>query len=341
MSRHWGPNYHDTLEPVKKIGQGGEGSAFLVRRTTNNRLLVCKVATRFIRWKDTDHPREAKILLQIIRNHPRILKMLHFEITHREHFMAFYDYYAGGDLRAMMVEEHGGVRTRVLWHVFLQMAEALAFLHYGFTEIGIAPPRGWRHIIHCDLKVCLSPTSAITRCRREFIEWSKRDQFSFILLATELMSMLTKVVSQPENIFLKTPYSKEHPLPDLVLGDFGFANAEKLGQSEEGGTWAYMPPEYPVSSQWGDVWALGCTIHALVHGETPLKPKPENFPGGDGAWVRDPSSRDPQPFPETYKCHELNDSMMQCLRRTWNHRPQSDNLLINLRFDFEMTKAGS
>ena len=159
MSRHWGPNYHDNLEAVKKIGQGGEGSAFLMRRTTDRKLLVCKVSHVYQKWKNTDNPREAKILREIVREHPRILKMLHFEITRRMEFMAFYDYCAGGDLREMMVVDHdglyhGGTSARVLWHVFLQLAEALAFLHYGFTQLGIPPPAGWRHIVHCDLKVC-------------------------------------------------------------------------------------------------------------------------------------------------------------------------------------------
>lgn len=66
--------------------------------------------------------------------------------------MAFYDYYAGGDLRSI-TRPGGATISSTLKHVFLQVSEALAFLHYGFTEPGVPPPRGWRHVVHCDLKV--------------------------------------------------------------------------------------------------------------------------------------------------------------------------------------------
>src|SRR5688500_1305451 len=64
---------------------------------------------------------------------------------------------------------------------------------------------------------------------------------------------------------------------DVKLGDFGIALAhDRAEQTEDGvakGTLAYMAPEQALHRDVGprtDVFALGCVLHALVAGESPV-----------------------------------------------------------------------
>ncbi|KAL6719548.1 hypothetical protein ACLMJK_003789 [Lecanora helva] len=289
MALTWGPDYHRDLENMRKIGEGGEGIAFLMKSKRTKKLLVCKVSKKgYPKWKNTIDSREAKIL-DLLGDHPRILKMLYYEITVDKQCMAFYEYYAGGDLRSLSGWGKGSMQPHIVLAVFKQLAAALAFLHHGFTRTGVDPPRGWQHIIHCDVK--------------------------------------------PENIFLRKPLTQENSVPDLVLGDFGFANATENGISQEGGTFEYAPPEFPLSTSYGDIWALGSTIHQMVHNHTPFVYPLPNYPGGIREWMKHPKSRNPQPFLRFYDAHEFSHHMMQCLRRTPSNRIRSDVLVIELRTD--------
>ena len=151
MAQQWNDDYGSQLENIRKIGEGGEGSAHLMRRTTTNQLVVVKIAHRYERWGHL--PREVRVLREILGQHPRIINLLHYDLTIDGRYIGIYEYYAGGDLMGMIKDRKYSRESRI-WHVFLQVAEALAFLHHGHTEVGALEKEGWRHIVHCDLKVC-------------------------------------------------------------------------------------------------------------------------------------------------------------------------------------------
>ena len=83
---------------------------------------------------------------------------------------------------------------------------------------------------------------------------------------------------KPDNVFLR-----EHPrdtaYPNVVLGDFGFATL-KSGKYCSG-TKSYHSPEIKETGNTtcSDVWALGATIHELVHGYAPEGGIPDPLPG--------------------------------------------------------------
>lgn len=73
---------------------------------------------------------------------------------------------------------------------------------------------------------------------------------------------------KPDNVFLRD-HPRDTAYPNVVLGDFGFATL-KPGRYCSG-TKAYYSPEIEETgnTKGSDVWALGATIHELVHGYAP------------------------------------------------------------------------
>ena len=105
-------------------------------------------------------PLEALILDEVSREYKRLIKLIDWQLLPADirgppQVMMMYNYYAGGDLAAL-VPKRGSNRVpeMFLWHVFLQLADGLSWLHYGIdsTDPNDDPPRGWQRIIHRDLK---------------------------------------------------------------------------------------------------------------------------------------------------------------------------------------------
>ncbi|KAI9790988.1 MAG: hypothetical protein M1816_004555 [Peltula sp. TS41687] len=110
-------------------------------------------------------------------------------------------------------------------HVFLSLAEALAYMHYGVTEkhlregrIPQPKARGWRTVLHRDLK--------------------------------------------PGNIFL---VSSKQLYPRVVIGDFGMSIREddpEYSKRQHGGAFIIRSPE-PRCGPKADMWALGVVMQML------------------------------------------------------------------------------
>ena len=143
------------FELVKELGSGSEGTTHLLKSPSGRTLIVRKTASKFM--MDGKLPREVKILKEKLDPHPRIPVLLQYGIetdwlSRRENLLLYFEYCSGGDLSRY---EGGGTDESFLWHVFEQVAEALAYLHHGY--IGDAPdgrwPRGrWQQVVHRDIK---------------------------------------------------------------------------------------------------------------------------------------------------------------------------------------------
>ena len=101
---------------------------------------------------------------------------------------------------------------------------------------------------------------------------------------------------KPENVFLREN-PRDNPYPDIVLGDFGFATLYPGKRCS--GTSTYYSPELEETgnTEASDVWALGATIHELVHGYVPKNrgadPLPKSFSSSLDKIVRSCLTKDP------------------------------------------------
>ena len=139
--------HSDDLEVVKQIGSGGQGSCALVRRHKDHQLYVLKT----MKHKDTydGKAREAAILEDLPECN-RICKYIASYIW-PDRIGVLFEYCNAGDLHKII--ESYGIEQRTIpeafvWHVFIQLAEALAYIHYGYGR----DEDNWTRIIHRDVK---------------------------------------------------------------------------------------------------------------------------------------------------------------------------------------------
>ena len=289
----------DSYDEIQHIGEGGQGACSLVRRSRDSQLLVLKASSEPKISRGT--PIEIRILRDLLPPHQRIASLVDSCIF-PDHTELYFEYCDGGDLQDL-IDQYCDHMTQIpesfIWHVFIQMAEALAFLHYGwslqerrpFTR-SISP---WRRIIHRDIK--------------------------------------------PANIFLKfrRHHHWQSGYPDIKLGDFGLAavTADPDHTADSYcGTFAWQPPELPEATAKGDVWSLGAVVHALAHeGEPPLADPPWwrgwSARGDMARWDQTPQARQPTPITGDYT-PTLDRWMMKCLRLVPEQRVTSMELVADM-----------
>ena len=138
---------------VKGIGEGGQGRCDLFKRKGDGKLFVYKVMKCEVRLED-GKPREVKILKDILGNHPRLCK-LYFHTWTPSRTAFFFEYCSAGDLSDLIRVYHKRHSLEIpesfIWHVYLQLAEALAFIHTNYDRTGSKRPK-FQPIIHRDIK---------------------------------------------------------------------------------------------------------------------------------------------------------------------------------------------
>lgn len=238
------------------IGKGGEGRCHLMERVRDNKLVVRKSVRHPMRMAN-GNPTEAEILQNILPKHNRIANLLYFN-SDSSTAQLYFDYYPGNDLENL-TENYYARYQRIpegfIWHVLMELSEALAFIHHGFDEYSNPhPPRNWKRVLHRDIK----PTNVLLGRR-----WINRH-------------------TQRENMY-----------PSIVLADFGLASLTESNYYI--GTLLWQPPETPKATIFSDIWAVGAIIHALVHdGQPPLAPIPfQKRPTSQMAdeWTKSPEAR--------------------------------------------------
>lgn len=125
-----------TYKFIKNIGEGGQGYCDLYQRSTDKKLLVCKVMER------SSSPHRCIIDLKCWYDKPLTF---------------WYEYCSAGDLQDL-VDAYTDRKTRIpeafIWHSFLMLADAFAYMHTGYDRQAQSdrPPRGWQPIVHRDVK---------------------------------------------------------------------------------------------------------------------------------------------------------------------------------------------
>ncbi|MCJ1462308.1 G2-specific serine/threonine protein kinase [Pseudocyphellaria aurata] len=143
---------YDRYGDPEYLAIGGQGACLRLERKKDQKLLVCKLTTPV---EDGEVPREVEILRDILPRHDRIIQVHDLLVT-RWSTQTYFDYFTGGDLsnfidNYVMYEEV--VPESFIWHALLQLAEAVAFLHYGLDRLSERPtPLNWVKVIHRDIK---------------------------------------------------------------------------------------------------------------------------------------------------------------------------------------------
>ena len=268
-------------EKIRSIGSGGQADVHLVRRRSDNKVYVCKV--------ESDPPSDGRSeeirILKKLGPHPRIIDMIDY-VSKPCDIQLILDYHRGGDL-ADLIEDYMRSKLRFdeafIRHVFLQLVEALAFIHKGVLNLPTCKrrtPKSWTSIVHRDIK--------------------------------------------PANVFLNREYRGHRPFPMIILADFGWATTEKRSRGISTPTW--QPPEMPLWTHKGDVWAVGAVVHTLAHLSNPIQDRPAGYKGD---WYIDPRSINPKNLSDRYS-HNLNRVMMKALERKPEERSDALDLIERL-----------
>lgn len=143
----------DKLDSVKSLAHGGEAKVWLLRRKQNKELVVCKAIPHGVH--SISPPTEVRILQGLLPRHDRIIRLRDW-ISGSLSTQLYFDYFSGGDLEQLSYQYYrhsARFPESFLWHIYLQLCEAVAFIHHGYDHRrqGKQPER-WRKIIHRDIK---------------------------------------------------------------------------------------------------------------------------------------------------------------------------------------------
>ena len=142
----------DSYKQVGHVGSGGYGNCLLLQKRSSMSLRVCKIQKRS---KSIAEPLEVELLRDILDDHPRIVR-LHEAIMQPNTLQLYFDYYPGGDLFGLMIRYFDvweNIPEPFIWHCFLQLSEALAYIHHGYDRRQLcASHPNWQQVIHGDLK---------------------------------------------------------------------------------------------------------------------------------------------------------------------------------------------
>ena len=193
---------NDTYKRLRKLEPGHEGVCELLKSKTNGRLLVVK----YVKSSKHSVPNEVRILLDRLRPHPNIINIFTMQRSARGYGRCaiYMEYCNVGDLLEQLIKfEKLGISPPVVFTLHVFVSLACALAYI-------------HHGIWCEK----DPTHHESRQHRPIVH---RD-------------------IKPDNVFLRLRPGNENGLPDVVLGDFGFAQLE-CDSRGIAGTPAYESPE--------------------------------------------------------------------------------------------------
>ena len=257
---------------MKTLQHGSEAKSYVTKSTTTGRVYVVKRFSRYNVHNDEAAPQpgeqplpnEAFVLLKALRPHPNILHAFGCDLFGTRTANLYTAYCSGGDLTEQMQHflEIKVVPPEIfVLHVFISLVHALSYVHNGLR---------W------------DPKTK---------SYSKDPSFDTPLVHSDL---------KLENTFMSwDDDAVRHGLPNVILGDWGFAQPEKSFKGIAG-TPGYQDPEIAavyklqqtdrqayikalISTGYmtpaADVFALGQTIHKLCTGrEHIVGADPMTFP---------------------------------------------------------------
>ncbi len=298
------------------LGEGGNAKVYLVKNTFHGELVAVKEI--LVRKRET--PDELGVLLTILKRNDRIcnlkdyaepiLQPFPWKTSDRKGHLVkcsmvplYMEYCECGDLWAMAhrYREHDEIIPEgFILHVFKQVAEALAFIHWGYDVTGSAAPRrraSWRQVLHRDIKV----ENAFMTYRGDY---SKK--YPDIVLG---------------DFGAATPLDWKDAMQDKCCGTAVYQAPEACSGQEE-------PPVYSTKS---DVWGLGTIIYSLcTRGAAPVMDYPEGTEWDfefRQEWDSDPHHREVKDITEYGYSSMLNDCVSMALEIEPDDRLDSFDML--------------
>ncbi|MCJ1407717.1 G2-specific serine/threonine protein kinase [Ptychographa xylographoides] len=278
-----------TFEIIDHLRGGSQGEVHLLRRKDTGELLAMKT-TKNPERSTSGRPVELRILHDIVPRHRGIIRH-HCTSLHRASTRMIMEYCDGGDLSDFIYNYHRkgfSIPEAFIWHVFIHMAEALAFIHFGVGRANTTG-RPWKQVLHRDVK----PENMLLKWRAGV---SKESNYPEVKLADFGLAACTNDANHSDIFY--------------------------------GGTYRWQPPERPQATDKGDVWALGGVIHAMCYGIPPIAPVHEAFaqdPSDMDLWMSLPSSRQVHEETSNYS-PALRKWMLACLEFDPRKRISSSQL---------------
>ncbi|KAF6224509.1 hypothetical protein HO133_011086 [Letharia lupina] len=148
----------ESYDKLRHIGEGGQGKLWVVKRKSDKKVLVRKEQKRFDMHGAI--PCEMYLFESVLTRHPSIIGFDHANYVEangsRGSLVLYFEHCQGGDLSEYTPRgREGGVSEDFIWHCFIQLADAIAFLHYGYNRFArypSSPPREWKRVVHRDIK---------------------------------------------------------------------------------------------------------------------------------------------------------------------------------------------
>lgn len=231
-----------------------EGTVELVKSRREGQLRIIKSVRHENPRKP---PHEAYMLSRLGRQHDNIVKLYAAELSSTGHGLMCFEYCSGGNIYDQCNKfDSMNMPVPILFalHIWVSMADALAFLHHGLKHVHGSTYRkvcDGLSIVHSDIKddnvyLRFDSSNKSRAGPRSFVEW-----------AAGASHALRK--------------GKEDALPQIVLADFGMCVA--AGEHFRGGCEAFLAPECKFTkgrrmNHKSDIYSMGVLMKSILDRES-------------------------------------------------------------------------
>jgi serine/threonine protein kinase len=239
------------FEILEELGASAEGTVYLGKHKRSGEVVALKTLKKKAVSMDVrDLPEDCLLQLDAIGSHRNILFLSQIDIAQNGSIWMCMSLCNAGDMLDYLNkanESHLGPEGRLIFalHVFIQLGEALAFLHHGLS-------------------------------RNDRGEWSVSADYPGPLLHNDV---------KPDNVMLHFSGTNDMGMPDVRLGDFGATTWACKPRWSAGTPSYYCPEALnwdngirngPRMQMASDVYTFGLTMYYLITGGT-------RWPPGKGA----------------------------------------------------------